>query len=198
MNHDTIVDILDILYVKLMRLKTAHRTCLSFIMSPDIESRYPDIVYSIKYSFAVDAYTTINAMITSGKYSFQPLQKHSDYFSECYRRSHAELKKLCPNLQERRNKMFCHCNEKQSEDYVNEMLLKFDSLLGVLANLHSEAMRIFNVTESEIRVMSRDKFTKLDAEFKEFMRGLQEIAMNRFRDELDEIIGTVGRKEVDE
>ena len=198
MNHDTIVDILDILYVKLMRLKTAHRTCLSFIMSPDIESRYPDIVYSIKYSFAVDAYTTINAMITSGKYSFQPLQKHSDYFSECYRRSHAELKKLCPNLQERRNKMFCHCNEKQSEDYVNEMLLKFDSLLGVLANLHSEAMRIFNVTESEIRVMSRDKFTKLDAEFKEFMRGLQEIATNRFRDELDEIIGNVGRKEVDE
>ena len=94
--------------------------------------------------------------------------------------------------------MFCHCNEKQSEDYVNEMLLKFDSLLGVLANLHSEAMRIFNVTESEIRVMSRDKFTKLDAEFKEFMRGLQEIAMNRFRDELDEIIGNVGRKEVDE
>ena len=198
MNHDTIVDILDVLYVKLMRLKTAHRTCLSFMMSPDIESRYPDVVYSIKYSFAVDAYTTINAMITSGKYSFQPLEKHSDEFRECYRISHVELKKLCPNLQERRNKMFCHCNEKQSEDYANEMLLKFDSLLGVLANLHSEAMRIFNVTESEIRVMSRDKFTKLDAEFKEFMRGLQEIAMNRFRDELDEIIGNVGRKEVDE
>lgn len=62
MNCETLVDILDVLYVKLMRLKTAHRTCLSFIMSPDLESRYPDIVYSIKYSFAVDAYTTLNAM----------------------------------------------------------------------------------------------------------------------------------------
>lgn len=55
MNHENIVDVLDTLYVKLMRLKTAHRTCLSFVMSPDIESRYPDVVYSIKYSFAVDA-----------------------------------------------------------------------------------------------------------------------------------------------
>ena len=197
MDHDTVVDILDILYIKLMRLKTSHRTCFSFIMTPDIESRYPDIVYSIKYSFAVDAYTTINAMITSGKYSFQYLQKYSDDFSRCYRKSHPELNKLCPNLQERRNKMFCHCNEKQSEDHVNEMLFKFNSLFEILSNLHSEAMRIFNVTESEIRVMSREKFSKLDAEFTEFMRGLQEIAMNRFRDELNEMIGNAGKKEVD-
>ena len=76
MTHEEIVDILDILYIKLMRLKTAHRTCLSLILSPEIESRYPDIVYSIKYSFAVDAYTTLNAMLTSGTYSFQTLQKH--------------------------------------------------------------------------------------------------------------------------
>lgn len=134
MNHENILDILDILYVKLMRLKIAYRTCLSFILSPDIESRYPDIVYSIKYSFAVDAYTTINAMITSGKYSFQQLQKYSDKFGEYYRISHAELKKLCPNLQDRRNKMFCHCNEKQSEDHIDEILLKFDSLFWSLRN----------------------------------------------------------------
>lgn len=196
MNRETLVDILDVLYVKLMRLKTAHRTCLSFIMLPDIESRYPDIVYSIKYSFAVDAYTTLNAMITSGKYSFQPLQKYNDEFCECYRASYAELKELCPSLQERRNKLFCHCTEKQSEDHINEMLLEFDSLIRVFTNLHSEAMRIFGVSEGEIRVMSSDKFIKLDAEFQEFMKGLQEIAMNRFHDELDEIVRNTGRKEV--
>ena len=196
MNRETLVDILDVLYVKLMRLKTAHRTCLSFIMSPDIESRYPDIVYSIKYSFAVDAYTTLNAMITSGKYSFQPLQKYNDEFCECYRASYAELKELCPSLQERRNKLFCHCTEKQSEDHINEMLLEFDSLIRVFTNLHSEAMRIFGVSEGEIRVMLSDKFIKLDAEFQEFMKGLQEIAMNRFHDELDEIVRNTGKKEV--
>lgn len=196
MNYETLVDILDVLYVKLMRLKTAHRTCLSFIMSPDIESRYPDIVYSIKYSFAVDAYTTLNAMITSGKYSFQPLQKYNDEFCECYRASYAKLKELCPSLQERRNKLFCHCTEKQSEDHINEMLLEFDSLIRVFTNLHSEAMRIFGIAEGEIRVMSNDEFIKLDAEFREFMVGLQEIAMNRFHDELNEIVGNAGKKEV--
>ena len=196
MNHENMVDILDILYVKLMRLKTAHRTCLSFIMSPDIKSRYPDIVYSINYSFAVDAYTTLNAMITSGKYSFQPLQKYSDEFTKCYKGALGELKKLCPCLQDRRNKLFCHCTEKQSEDHINEMLLKFDSLIQVFTKLHSEAMRIFGVVESEIRAMSGDKFVKLDAEFQEFMQGLQEIAMNRFRDDLDEIVGNAEKKEV--
>lgn len=197
MSHENMVDVLDILYVKLMRLKTAHRTSLSFIMSPDIESRYPDIVYSIKYSFAVDAYTTLNAMITSGKYSFQPLQKYSDEFTKCYKVAHGELKKMCPSLQERRNKLFCHCTEKQSEDHINEILLEFDSLLRVFTKMHSEAMRIFGVAESEIRAMSGDKFAKLDAEFQEFMQGLQEIAMNRFHDELDEIVGNAGKKEVD-
>ena len=197
MNHENIVDILDVLYVKLMRLKTAHRTCLSFIISPDIESRYPDVVYSIKYSFAVDAYTTLNAMITSGKYSFQPLQKHSDEFTKCYKVAYGELKKLCPSLQDRRNKLFCHCTEKQSEDHINEMLLEFDSLIRVFTKLHSEAMCIFGVAESEIRAMSGDKLAKLDAESQEFMQGLQEIAMNRFHDELDEIVRNAGKKEVE-
>ena len=191
MSHENMVDVLDILYVKLMRIKTAHRTCLSFIMSPDIESRYPDIVYSIKYSFAVDAYTTLNAMITSGKYSFQPLQKYSDEFTKCYKAAHGELKKMRPSLQDRRNKLFCHCTEKQSEDHINEILLEFDSLLRVFTKMHSEAMRIFSVAESEIRAMSGDKFAKLDAEFQEFMQGLQEIAMNRFHDELDEIRSSI-------
>lgn len=196
MNHENIVDILDILYVKLMRLKTAHRTCLSFIMSPGIELRYPDIVYSIKYSFAVDAYTTLNAMITSGKCSFQPLHKHSDELTKRYKMACGELKKLFPSLQDRRNKLFCHCTEKQSGDHVNEMLLEFDSLIQVFITLHSEAMRIFGVAESEIRVMSDDKFTKLDAEFQEFMQGLQEIAINRFHDDLDNILTSKSAKEM--
>lgn len=187
MTHEEIVDILDILYIKLMRLKTAHRTCLSFILSPEIESRYPDIVYSIKYSFAVDAYTTLNAMLTSGTYSFQTLQKYDDAFVESFRKARVELKKLNPKLQDRRNKMFCHCNEKQSEDHVNEMLRDFSSLLQVLTRLHSDAMRTFDVSASEIRVISGEKFSKLNAEFEEFMQGLREISMNRFYDDLDEI-----------
>lgn len=189
MDHKAIVDILDVLYTKLMRLKTAHRTCLSFIMSPDIKSRYSDIVYSIKYSFAVDAYTTLNAMITSGKYSFLTLKKENALFCDKFVDARAELKRVCPNWQERRNSMFCHCNEKQSEDHINEIILNFDSLLQIFSKLHGEAMRIFSVENSEIRIMSNEKFTKLDAEFEEFVMGLQEIATNRFRDELNEIIG---------
>ena len=104
---------------------------------------------------------------------------------------------MCPGLQDRRNKLFCHCTEKQSEDHINEILLEFDSLIRVFTKMHSEAMRIFGVAESEIRAMSGDKFAKLDAEFQEFMQGLQEIAMNRFHDELDEIVGNAGKKEVD-
>ena len=50
-------------------------------------------------------------------------------------------------------------------------------------------MRIFDVSESEIRIMSGEKFSKLNAEFEEFMQGLREISMNRFYDDLDEITG---------
>ena len=189
MNHETIVDILDVLYVKLIRLKTAHRTCLSFILSPDIQSRYPDIVYSIKYSFAVDAYTTMNAVLTSGKYSFLTLKKESVLFGEKFIEAQARINMVCSCLQKRRNSMFCHCNEKQCEDYINDIVHNFASLMRILTELHGEAMHIFNVAENEIRVISSDKFNNLDAEFQEFMQGLQEVTMNRFYDELNAIIG---------
>ena len=61
--------------------------------------------------------------------------------------------------------------------------------MRILTELHGEAMHIFNVAENEIRVISSDKFNNLDAEFQEFMQGLQEVTMNRFYDELNAIIG---------
>lgn len=155
MNHENIVDILDVLYVKLMRLKTANRTCLSFIMSPGIEFRYPDIVYSIKYSFAVDAYTTLNAMITSGKYSFQPLHKHSDDKGRVklddvvtFFRSYYEGRRSSGLIVEKKNSTFAKGGYTNGEAARNILSNPFKRFEDMQMMRHTKTLGIIQIDES--------------------------------------------------
>ena len=48
-----VVDIIDILYIKIFRLKTSWDFTSIFVFDGNMERRYPDLTYSLKYSFGI-------------------------------------------------------------------------------------------------------------------------------------------------
>ena len=176
--HEELVDIIDILYIKTFRLKTSWDFLALFIINGNMENRYPDLTYSLKYSFGIDAYTTIDALFSSGKYTYFTLKKLNSEFEEQFRRAKAALKEVIPKIEWNRNKLFCHFVEKQSEQEINEIVFNFPRVFDILVGLQIAAMRIFNVDKSEIRVMPEDKYRKLQEEKAEFSHLLMEGLLN--------------------
>ena len=153
LSHEEFVDIIDILYIKTFRLKNSWDFLSLFIFNGNMENRYPDLTYSLKYSFGIDAYTSINALFSSGKYSI-------------------------PRIKWNRNKLFCHFAEKQSEKEIDEIVLHFPPVFDILADLTMKAMKLFNVNASEIRAIPEEKYRKLQEEKKAFSRLLTEGLLN--------------------
>lgn len=166
--HEELVDIIDILYIKTFRLKTSWDFLALFVFNGNMEEHFPDLTYSLKYSFGIDAYTTIDALFSSGTYTFYTLKKLDDGFAEQYQKARTALKKVIPKIEWNRDKLFCHFVEKQSEQEINEMVVGFQEVFDILMALQIAAMKIFNVNESEIRVMPEDKYRKLQEEKTEF------------------------------
>ena len=177
-SQEDFVDIIDILYIKTLRLMNSWDFLSLFIFNGNMESRYPDLTYSLKYSFGIDAYTTINALFTSGKYTFLTLKKQSSEFEEEYQKAKNALKEVIPRIEQSRDKLFCHFVEKQSEKEINEIVFHFPSVLDILEGLTMKAMRLFHVSESEIRVMPEEKHRKLQEEKKAFSHLLMEGLFN--------------------
>lgn len=177
-SHEDIIDIIDILYVKIIRLKNSWDFISLFVFNGNMENHYPDLTFSLKYSFGIDAYTTIDALFSSGEYTFFTLKKRNDEFGEEYRKAKKSLKKVIPNIEWNRDKLFCHFVEKQSEQEIDEMLLQFHSVYKIMMDLHLKAMRIFDVGEHEIRSMSNEKFVKLREEKQRFSLLLMEGLFN--------------------
>ena len=96
LSHEEFVDIIDILYIKTFRLKNSWDFLSLFIFNGNMENRYPDLTYSLKYSFGIDAYTTINALFSSGKYSFSYIKKADTKFEEEYQKAWAALQESIP------------------------------------------------------------------------------------------------------
>ena len=177
-SHEDLVDIIDILYIKTFRLRTSWDFLALFVFNGNMENHYPDLTYSLKYSFGIDAYTTVDALLSSGKYTYYTLKKLNSEFDEEYRKARAALKEVIPKIEWNRNKLFCHFVEKQSEAEINEIVLDFPRVFDILAELQMAAMRIFNVDKSEIRVMPEDKYIKLQEEKAEFSHLLMEGILN--------------------
>lgn len=168
LSHEDLVDIIDILYIKLLRLRTSWDFMSIFVFSGNMECQFPDLTYSLKYSFGIDAYTTIVALFTDGRYTFLYLKKRNDEFKEEYEKAKSSIEEILPQIIWNRNKLFCHFAEKQSEQKINEIVIHFPKIFDILADLHKNAMSIFSVDESEIRIMPEEKFVKLREEKIEF------------------------------
>lgn len=172
--HEKLVNIIDIIYIKTFRLKNSWDFLSLFVFNDNMENRYPDLTYSLKYSFGIDAYTTINALFSSGKYTFYTLKKLDNGFAEKFQMARTALKRVIPKIEWNRDNLFCHFVEKQSEQEINDIVMGFPEVFDILSALVIEAMKIFNVDESEIRVMPEDKFKKLQEEKAEFSQLLMD------------------------
>ena len=168
LEHEKAVDIVDILYIKLMRLKNSYRAMGELLFDGSIDAHFPDITAGLKYSFAIDAYSTISALFQSGTYSFNELTKYSDDFKTECDNTWKNICEVLPGLKKRRNKMICHLEEKQDESLLDEMVFRFDSIHQELCDLHKKAMTNYGIKENEIRVMTSEKFEKLDEEYHHF------------------------------
>lgn len=173
-SHEELVDIIDILYIKTFRLQNSWDFLSLFVSNDNMENRYPDLTYSLKYSFGIDAYTTINALFSSGKYTFYTLKKLDNGFAEKYQMARTALKRVIPKIEWNRDKLFCHFVEKQSEQEINEIVMGFPEVFDILSALVIEAMRSFSVDKSEIRVMPEDKYRKLQEEKNDFSQLLMD------------------------
>ena len=176
--HEDLVDIIDILYIKTFRLKTSWDFLAIFVFNGNMENHYPDLTYSLKYSFGIDAYTTIDALFSSGKYTYFTLKKLNSEFEKEYHKAKDLIKKEIPKIEWNRDKLFCHFVEKQSVHDIDEIVLGFPHVFEILAALETAAMKIFNVDKSEIRVMPEDKYRKLQEEKAEFSHLLMEGLLN--------------------
>lgn len=177
-SHEDLVDIIDILYIKTFRLKTSWDFLALFVFNVNMENRYPDLTYSLKYSFGIDAYTTIVALFSSGKYTYYTLKNMNSEFEEEYQKARIALKEVIPKIEWNRDKLFCHFVEKQSEQDIDEIVLNFLQVFDIISSLQISAMKIFNVDESEIRVMPEGKYKKLQEEKTEFFNLLMEGLLN--------------------
>ena len=166
--HEDLVDILDILYIKLLRLRSSWDFMSIFVFSGNMDSQFPDLTYSLKYSFGIDAYTTIDAILSSGKYTFFSIKKMNGEFEKEFLTAKKKIKEIIPSIEWNRDKLFCHFVEKQSEREINDIVIHFPRVFDILVGLHKKAMSIFNVENSEIRVMPEEKFIKLQEEKAEF------------------------------
>ena len=176
--HKDFVDILDILYIKLLRLRSSWDFMSIFVLSGNMDNQFPDLTYSLKYSFGVDAYTTIDAILSSGKYTFFSLKKMNEEFEKEVQAAKNKIKEIIPSIEWNRDKLFCHFVEKQSEYEINDMVIHFPQVFDILAVLHNKAMGIFKVDDCEIRVMPEEKFVKLQEEKTEFSRLLMDALLD--------------------
>lgn len=168
LSRDKVVDIIDILYIKIMRLNNSYRAMSALVFNGSIEAHFPDVTAGLKHSFAIDAYNTVFALYHSGTYSFKELSKNSVQFENDFSESWLKVCEALPGLKERRNKVICHLNEKQDEAYIDEMIIKFDNLYQELCRLHLNVMNEFEVKEKDIRAMTSDKFERLNDEYRHF------------------------------
>lgn len=163
-----IVDIIDILYIKIMRLKSSYDFSSIFTFNGNASNQYPDLVYSLKYSFAVDAYTSIDALFSSGKYSFDALKKQNVEFKLYFDEAKKKLNYVLPDFTKNRDKLFCHFVEKQSENEVNDICFCFPKIFDLLTELHKHSMECFCVENSEIRAMTEKQYLALQKQQTDF------------------------------
>lgn len=168
---EDLIEILDIVYSKIIRLNYSYR-CIDVFIHSNMDYVFPDILWSLKYSFATDAFTTISALFQSGNYSFNNLIAYNVNFKEEYTKVKCKIKTNYPEIFNLRNKVYCHFQDKQKEKDVDDIIKKFYQIFYQLVSLHKKAMELFSINNESIHMLSIKNFTELDKEYVEFSKRL--------------------------
>lgn len=187
MNKKEIIDILNTIYIRFMRLEFSYKTFNTIIYSPTIINDYPNLCWCMQISFATDAYTTIDGLIHSGRYSFSSLIDDNDDIKKKYNEIMKEIEKIIPDIRNIRNQMFCHLVQKQSDDAIQQINIHCYKILDCLKKLHAFCCKVYNINELELNGYNNITFNSLNKELNEFNDLLMNGSMSDFYKMLNEI-----------
>jgi len=188
MNKEQIVDILEITYSRIMQLHFNWRFISTMVSNPSINNDYPDLTWSLRSSFATDAYTTISGLLSTGNYSFERLGQEYPQIQEYTQKAEQAITSEIDDFRNIRNQMFCHAVKKKSPDAINKIYMKFDSVFHILTRLHFDCCKELNITDDDFRHYESDTFIKLQDEITEFytvlLKGHLEVSKDKFLDSI--------------
>lgn len=188
MNKEQIIDILEITYSRIMQLHFNWRFISTMVGEPLISNDYPDLTWSLRSSFATDAYTTISGLLSTGNYSFGRLGQEYPQIQEYVQKAEQEITSEIDDFRNIRNQMFCHAVKKKSPDAINKVYLKFDSVFHILTRLHSDCCKELNIKDDDFKHYESDTFIKLQDEITEFytvlVKGHLEVSKDKFLDSI--------------
>lgn len=187
MNKKEIIDILNTIYIRFMRLEFSYKAFNTIFYSPTIMNDYPNLCWCMKVSFATDAYTTINGLMHSGRYSFSSLINNNDDIEKKYNQIIEKIEEIIPDIRNIRNQMFCHLVQKQSDDAIQQINIHCYEILDCLKELHTFCCKVYNINECELNGYNNITFNSLNKELNEFNNLLMNGNMSDFYKMLDEI-----------
>lgn len=168
-DRERYVDILKILYLRLMNLRFRYRSASIAGFEVMLSQRCPDVCDSMQWMFACDAYVTVSGMLESGIYSFGALIQYNPQIKNLLENTRIRIDNEIPGFKEIRNKTFAHFVDKRNSDVVSQMFESFESILAILCNyLHAGCMRLLDVSESDIGGYTSERFVKMDEELYDF------------------------------
>ena len=139
-------EIMRIIYIKLMRLKTTFYPIYSIMRNPAFDWELPDIRTGLINTYTIDFITTINGIFTSGKYSFEFLKKEEslvEKYTIIKNRISSEY-----GISKIRNSQICHFTDKVNPSVINKMFVKSPHIIDEIIEFYDMACKKLNIDVS--------------------------------------------------
>lgn len=168
MNKQEILDILNTIYIRFMRLQFSYKTFGHIFCAPTIINDYPNLCWCMKVSFAT-------------------LAKDNEDVNVKYKEIMKKMDGIIPDIHGIRSQMFCHLVQKQTDNAIQTINAYCWEVLECFKELHAYCCRVYGIDESELNGYDNGTFIALGKELEEFNRLLMNGSMSAFNDMLTEI-----------
>lgn len=163
--------------MRIMQLYFNWKFISTMVANPIIENHYPDLTWSLKSSFATDAYTTICSLLSTGNYSFGRLGQECREIQKQIQTTEQNIDIEIPNFKNIRNQIFCHAVKRKSPDVINKIYLKFGSIFRILTDLHLLCCQELNVKDDDYEPYNPNTLKSLNDEINDFGNMLLEYSL---------------------
>ena len=158
-------DVMRIIYIKFMRLKTTYYPVYSIMRNIYFDYELPDIRTGLINTYTIDFITTINGFFTSGKYSFEFLNKEANLVDE-YKAIKSRISKYY-GINKIRNLQICHFTDKMNPNDIYSIFGQSQFILDEIISFYDKVCKKLNIDISSFGYADR-KWKSFDEEVKLF------------------------------
>ena len=145
--NESIEEIMRIIYIKLMRLKTTFYPVWEIARNINFDNELPDIRTGLINTYTIDFITTVNGLFTSGVYSFDFL-KYNDELKVDYKNVKNKINHRI-NVGLIRNKQICHFVEKMNPTDIYNVFSNSSFILEDIISFYDKACKQLDVDISK-------------------------------------------------